>query len=176
MDGTQHPEAEIPSNIRFADSAATARDLEHIRSLVPGAVYRSFLALLPNTPNPDATVNQFQRLAEVGSPELMRLLDQHLSLVHYTVVVFGHSPWLGETLIQSPDLLYGFARERSLDRTHSREEFEEGFARMRSRSFETDTAALLARFKRREYVRIMLRDLAGNRHSGRDDGRNIRAG
>ena len=161
MDGTQHPEAEIPSNIRFADSAATARDLEHIRSLVPGAVYRSFLALLPNTPNPDATVNQFQRLAEVGSPELMRLLVRHLSLVHYTVVVFGHSPWLGETLIQSPDLLYGFARERSLDRTHSREEFEEGFARMRSRSFETDTAALLARFKRREYVRIMLRDQLG---------------
>jgi glutamate-ammonia-ligase adenylyltransferase len=161
VDGTQHPEAEIPSNIRFADSAATARDLEHIRSLVPGAVYRSFLALLPNTPNPDATVNQFQRLAEVGSPELMRLLGQHLSLVHYTVVVFGHSPWLGETLIQSPDLLYGFARERSLDRTHSREEFEEGFARMRSRSFETDTAALLARFKRREYVRIMLRDQLG---------------
>ena len=32
---------------------------------------------------------------------------------------------------------------------------------MRSRSFETDTAALLARFKRREYVRIMLRDVLG---------------
>ncbi len=32
---------------------------------------------------------------------------------------------------------------------------------MRSRSFETDTAALLARFKRREYIRIMLRDVLG---------------
>lgn len=157
----QHPETEILSNIRFADLAATARDLEQIRRLVPASVYRSFLALLPTTPNPDATVNQFQRLAEIESAELMRLLDQHLSLVHYAVLVFGHSPWLGETLIQSPDLFYGFARERSLDRTHSREELEEGFARMRSRSFETDTAALLARFKRREYVRIMLRDLLG---------------
>ena len=87
--------------------------------------------------------------------------DKHPSLVHYAVVVFGHSPWLGETLIHNPDLFYGFARERSLDRTHSREEFQEDFARMRSRSFETDTAALLARFKRREYVRIMLRDVLG---------------
>src|SRR6185437_10500853 len=101
------------------------------------------------------------RLAESGSPELMRLLDQHLSLVHYAVLVFGHSPWLGDTLIQNPDLFYGFARDHSLDRTHSREEFEQGFARMRSRSLETDTAALLARFKRREYVRIMLRDVLG---------------
>ena len=32
---------------------------------------------------------------------------------------------------------------------------------MRSRSFETDTAVLLARFKKREYVRIMLRDVLG---------------
>jgi glutamate-ammonia-ligase adenylyltransferase len=161
VDGPQHPEPTIPSNVRFADPAASARNLAHIHCLVPDGVYGSLLALLPNTPNADATVNQFQRLAEIGSAELMRLLDQHLSLVHYTVVVFGHSPWLGETLIQNPDLFYGFARERSLDRTHSREELEEGFARMRSRSFETDTAALLARFKRREFVRIMLRDLLG---------------
>ncbi len=161
VDGAQHPEATIPSNVRFADPAATVRDLGHIRRIVPEGVYRSFLALLPNSPDPDATVNQFQRLAEAGSTEVIRLLEQHPSLVHYTVLVFGHSPWLGETLIQNPDLLYGFARERSLDRTHSREEFEEGFARMRSRSFEVDTAALLARFKRREYVRIMLRDLLG---------------
>ena len=45
--------------------------------------------------------------------------------------------------------------------SHSREEFQESFARFRSRSFETDTAALLARFKRREYVRVMLRDVLG---------------
>jgi len=52
-------------------------------------------------------------------------------------------------------------RERNLDLTHSREEFQESFARMRSRSLETDTAALLARFKRRQYIRIMLRDVLG---------------
>ena len=82
-----------------------------------------------------------------------------LSLVHYAVVVFGQSPWLGETLNHNPDLFHSFTRERRLDRTHSREELQEDFARMRSRSFETDTAALLARFKRREYIRIMLRDV-----------------
>lgn len=143
------------------DVYAACRDLARIRQLVPDGVYQSLLALLLASPRPDATVNQFQRLAETVSPELLRLLDQHRSLVHYAVVVFGNSPWLGETLTQNADLFYGFARERTFDRTHSRDDFEENFARMRSRSLESDTAALLARFKRREYVRIMLRDVLG---------------
>ena len=46
---------------------------------------------------------------------------------------------------------------------------------MRSRSFETDTAVLLARFKKREYVRIMLRDVLGSGEPGGNDGRDFRS-
>ncbi len=156
------PESDVAvANLPFRDPEAAARSLGHIRQLAPNGVYNSLVALLLVSPNPDGAVNLFQRLAEATSPELLRLLDKHPSLVHYAVVVFGYSPWLGETLIHNPDLFQGLARERILDRTHSREEFQESFARMRSRSFETDTAALLARFKRREYIRIMLRDMLG---------------
>ena len=147
------------AEFQFRDAEAATRNLSHIRNLVPGKVYESLTAVLPTAPDPDAAVNQFERLAETSSPELLQLLEKHPSLVHYAVVVFGHSPWLGETLIHNPDLFHGFTREQRLDRTHSREELQEDFARMRSRSFETDTAALLARFKRREYIRIMLRDV-----------------
>ena len=140
---------------------SASRNLERIRQLVPEVTYECLLPLLKGIPGPDATLNQFLKLVETASPDLMRLLHQHASLVHYAVVVFGHSPWLGDTLIRNPDLFYGFARERSLDRTYSRDKFEEAFARMRSRSFDTESAALLARFKRREYVRIMLRDFLG---------------
>ncbi len=149
------------SNVHFRDREAAARNLVRIRQLVPPGVYESLAALLMTSPNPDTAVNQFQRLAESASAELFHLLDQHPFLVHYAVVVFGYSSWLGETLIQNAELLRSLARERSLDRIHSREEFQESFARFRSRSFETDTAALLARFKRREYVRIVLRDVLG---------------
>ena len=100
------------------------------------------MALLPSSPNPDAAVNQFERLAESASPDLLRLLEKHQFLIHYAIVVFAVSSWLGETLIHNGDLFQGFVRDRSLDRTHSREEFQESFARMRSRSFETDTAVL----------------------------------
>lgn len=149
------------SDTPFLDRENASHNLDRVRQLVAEATYECLLPLLKSAPGPDATVNQFLRLAETASSELLRLLQQHPSLVHYAVVVFGHSPWLGETLIRNPDLFYGFARERSLDRTHSRDEFEEAFARMRSRSFDTETAALLSRFKLREYVRIMLRDFLG---------------
>jgi glutamate-ammonia-ligase adenylyltransferase len=147
------------AELQFRDAEAAASNLAHIGRLVPGKVYESVSALLATAPNPDAAINQFERLAETASHELLQLLEKHPSLVHYAVVIFGYSQWLGETLIHNPDLFHSFIRERRLDRTHSREELQEDLARMRSRSFETDTAALLARFKRREYIRIMLRDV-----------------
>ena len=185
--------AEPPQNeplrtaqVGFGDAESAASRLAHIQQLVPAGVYASFTALLVASPTPDAVVNQFERLAESATStparrrlpgsaasELLSLLDKHPSLVHYAVVVFGYSVWLGETLIHNPDLFHAMLRDRSLDRSHSREEFQESFARMKSRSFagasiasdvgalEWESAALLARFKRREYVRIMLRDVLG---------------
>jgi len=151
----------LPSNLQFRDSETAARNLASIRKCVSPGVYESLPPLLMTSPNPDAAVNQFERLAEVIPPKLLRLLEKHPFLIHYAVVVFGYSPWLGETLIHNLDLFQGFVRGKSLDRTHSREEFQESLARFRLRSFPTDTAALLARFKKREYVRIMLRDVLG---------------
>ena len=118
-------------------------------------------ALLTDAPDPDGALNLFERLAATASPELFRLFERQRVLIHYALLIFGYSEYLGETLIKFPDLFHALGREHALDRSHSREEFREGFARLRSRSFESDTATLLARFKRREYVRIVLRDVLG---------------
>jgi glutamate-ammonia-ligase adenylyltransferase len=151
----------VPADIHFHDADAAERNLDRLRQLLPDGVYQALLALLSASPSPDATINQFQRLAEQAPRELLALLDRHRSLVHYAIVVYGHSSWLGETLTQNSDLFYGIAGERTFDSTYSRDDFEENFAHLRARSVGTDTAALLARFKRREYVRIMLRDVLG---------------
>ena len=100
------------AGFQFRDVDAAARHLTHIRDLVPNKVYESLSALLPAAPDPDAAVNQFERLAETSSSELLQLLEKHPSLVHYAVVVFGYSPWLGETLIHNHDLFHSFTRER----------------------------------------------------------------
>src|SRR5207244_12589868 len=86
-------------------------------------------------------------------------MESHPFVAHYAIAVFGHSRYLGETLVQNSDLLSTFLREKKLDRSFSHEEFSEALARFHSRSFERDNSLLLARFKRREYVRIVLRDV-----------------
>ena len=97
-----------------------------------------------------------ERLTGQGG-EVLDLLNQYHFLAHYAIVVFGHSRYLGETLLQEPDLLQNLS-ERNLNRSLSHEELCTSLARFHSRSLEADVSRLLARFKRREYVRIMLRD------------------
>jgi glutamate-ammonia-ligase adenylyltransferase len=149
------------SQIAFHDPEAAARNLERIAARAPRGVLDALPTLLTGSPDPDAALNLFDKLCAEGSDESLRLLDRHRGLIHYALAVFGNSQFLGETLIQNPDLLQQLAREKNLDRSHSREDFEESLARFRTRSFEADTALALARFKRREYIRIMLRDVLG---------------
>jgi [glutamine synthetase] adenylyltransferase / [glutamine synthetase]-adenylyl-L-tyrosine phosphorylase len=145
----------------FRDPQAARRNLARIAERVPAAVARAVPPLLTDVPDPDAALNLFERLTETAPAEVFRAFDRDRALVHYALAVFGYSHFLGETLIQNTDLFHILQRDKILDRSRSREEYREAFARFRSRSFETDIALLLARFKRREYVRIMLRDVLG---------------
>jgi len=144
--------------ISFESPASSIPVLRKIIQRLSPSLTFSLPALLAESPDPDSSIILFERLLD-SHPETLRLIEQHHSLAHYAVVVFGHSRYLGETLIQNPDLLTSLLRERNLDQSFSREEFYEALARYRSRSFERDVSLLLARFKRREYIRIMLRDV-----------------
>jgi glutamate-ammonia-ligase adenylyltransferase len=157
---TSRNEAALRS-VAFHDRERAEMNLAQIRARVPKAVAEAVPALLADVPDPDAALNLFERLTEQAAGELFRVFEKHRSLVHYALIVFGYSQYLGETLLHNTDLLPILLREENLDRSHSREEFRGAFARFRSRSFETDMAQLLARFKRREYMRIMLRDVLG---------------
>ena len=147
------------ASIPFEHPETARQNLSRAVRLVSPGLAVALPALLAEIPDPDSALILFDRM--VGGPggEVVRLLERHNFLAHYAIAVFGHSRYLGETLIQNPDLLQSFLREKNLDRSFSREEFHEALARFRSRSFETDVSLLLARFKRREYVRIMLRDV-----------------
>ncbi len=147
--------------VSFRDPVAAARTLERIRQRVSNPVAEGICALLGDVPDPDSAVNLLERLVSGPNPEFVQVLDRSRELIHYALAVFGHSQFLGETLLHNPDLLLSLRREGALDRSRSREEFREYFARLRSRSFDSDISLLLARFKRREYVRIMLRDVLG---------------
>lgn len=149
------------ANIEFRERRRALSNYAQIAARVPAGVAQSLPPLLSESPDPDAALNNFERFVQSAGAEVLRLLDRQRQLIHYALVIFGFSQWLSETLIQNTDMFHALARDKNLGLSHSREDYAEAFARFRSRSIETDTALLLARFKRREYVRIMLRDVLG---------------
>lgn len=132
--------------------------LQRVTNKVSPSIAAALPALLGEAPDPDSALILFDRLIS-ESPEIARLLDRHNVLAHYAIVIFGHSRFLGETLIRNTDILQSFLKEENLDRSFAREDFQQSLSRFRARSFETNGSLLLARFKRREYLRIMLRDV-----------------
>ncbi|MCU1271017.1 MAG: (Glutamate--ammonia-ligase) adenylyltransferase [Acidobacteriaceae bacterium] len=146
-------------SIPFQALEAARQQLASVCSRLSPSLATALPGLLAETPDPDSALLLFDRLLSGDSSETLRLIESHPFLAHYAIAVFGNSRYVGETLVRNTDLLQTFLRERKLDRSLSHEEFSEALARFRSRSFERDVSLLLSRFKRREYVRIMLRDV-----------------
>jgi [glutamine synthetase] adenylyltransferase / [glutamine synthetase]-adenylyl-L-tyrosine phosphorylase len=145
----------------FREPERARKDLERLRRRVPQGAIAALATLLSESPDPDQALNLLERLASQAGDELITLFEKNRVLLHHAIVIFGHSYWLGETLLHHPDMFYSLHREKNLERSLGRDDYREGLARLRSRTVETDTALLLARFKRREYVRIALRDVLG---------------
>lgn len=157
----QSDAVELPPGIEFRDPAASALTLARVQRRIDSAVYQSVLHILAESPDPDTVVVLLDRLLDGATGELASRLGNDSSLLHYACLIFGHSAWLGEALIQNIDLLRRMGRRAELDRSLSREEFREEFARMHAGALRADLALSLARFRKREYVRILLRDLLG---------------
>ncbi len=147
------------AGIAFRDQQTSVSILYHVAKRISPALADALPSLLAESPDPDSALILFDRLVCESPGEVTQLLDQHNVLAHYAIVIFGHSRFLGETLIQNTDILQSFLRERNLDRSFAATHFQESLSRFRALSSESEVSLLLARFKRREYLRILLRDV-----------------
>ncbi len=147
--------------IEFRDHEAGVRHLARIRERLASETSVAVCRLLAESPEPDSAVVMLERLLESGLEGWASTNATQPSLLHYAIVVFGHSAWLGETLLQNSDLLRKFSGDESLECSFSKEEFRQEFFRLYSNSAASDLAMSLARFRKREYVRILLRDALG---------------
>lgn len=150
-------------NVPFQDPQKARQNLLQIAPCISPTLASTLPALLLEAPDPDCALMLFHRLVNEGSPDTTQFLELHPRLARYAVIVFSHSQFLGETLLRNPDLLGSILQERSLDRSFSREDFQERLRRFREhlvkRDVEHDVSSVLADFKRRQYVRILLRDV-----------------
>lgn len=134
-------------------------NLAAISGRVTSGVMAALPSLLAESPDPDTALNGLERFSAAASPQMLRLLDRQPRLIHYALVVFGYSPYLSDTLIQNPQVLSSFSKPAELEHSQSADDYRLAFAHFRKQSGEHELSWLMARFRRCEYLRIMLRDI-----------------
>ncbi len=155
------------ATIAFSDPARAERNLLAVERQLPAGVWARLGILLAQVPDPDEALNDFERYLREAPETLFAYMEQYPAALHYLLLVFSYSRFLSETLIQQPELIRWLHRPAGrvggdrLARMRTPEELREELARFRATHFDLTASVLLARFKRREYLRIMLRDALG---------------
>src|SRR5579863_2284811 len=162
------------TGVAFAQPASAEATLAEIEKLLPAQLWGPLPALLAQLPDPDGALNYLERYLQAQTAdaserpvaEVLPLLARRPVALHHLLVIFSYSRFLSETLLQQPELILwvdrpGAAGHGSLDRIKSPEDLHAEFARFAATSMELTPALVLARFKKREYVRITLRDVLG---------------
>ena len=115
-----------------------------------------------NSPNPEAALNHLSRFAQVAFNRrwLYQLLRDALFLMRTVIFGFGASTYLSETLIRNPEYFYDIIDANVMGTAKTSERMYQELARSLSQFDSVEQKLrILRRYKRRETLRIGLRDL-----------------
>jgi [glutamine synthetase] adenylyltransferase / [glutamine synthetase]-adenylyl-L-tyrosine phosphorylase len=164
----------VLTGVTFAHPETAADALAAIQPLLPPNLWQKLPALLAQLPDPDSAVNYLEAYLSAetadGSPREIQsavsFLEHNPPALHHLLTIFSYSRFLADMLVREPELILWIdrstpARAAPLDRMKAPEDLHEEFARFAATSFDVPPALIIARFKRREYLRITLRDVLG---------------
>ena len=115
-----------------------------------------------DTPNPEAALNRFSRFAEASfnRRSLYHLLRDAPHIIRPVILTFGASTYLSEILIRTPEYFYDIIDPNVMETQKTSEmmyqELKQSISRFASVA---QKLRILRRYKRRETLRIGLRDL-----------------
>lgn len=115
-------------------------------------------SLLHDLPDEEGARLFYERIL-TEHPLAVRQLERDAGLLADALALAAWSPLLATTLAQHPDYLQWLARVRTDARVKTREELGEALGRFALTNSQLDPQVLLARFRRRELLRIYLRDI-----------------
>ncbi|HMD85069.1 MAG TPA: putative nucleotidyltransferase substrate binding domain-containing protein [Terriglobia bacterium] len=145
--------------LNFEDPGKAAGNLERLEEQLAPTLLTPLASLLSQSPDPDGALNLLERYAQGAPPQVLGELARYPTALSYLIAIFGYSGYLAETLLSEPQLVVQFARDRNFTKLKSKEDLMQDFARFSTTNPDPWLAALLARFKRRNYLRIVLKDV-----------------
>ena len=145
----------------YRDPRKAEENWLRLEKRLPPAARKPLGPLLEHSPDPDGALNLLERYTQAASPDLLRELGRRPSGLTYLTAAFGYGSLLADSFLSEPSLVLQFARDRHFTELRSREALMEDYARFATTHSASDLAARLGLFKRRNYVRIGLKDVLG---------------
>jgi glutamate-ammonia-ligase adenylyltransferase len=114
--------------------------------------------LVRDLPDPDGARLFYERVT-VAHTRAARAFERDERLLSDALALAAWSPLLATTLEQNPDYLTWLSRERASARVRTTEELGESLARFALTHTSSAAQVMLARFRRRELLRVYLHDI-----------------
>jgi glutamate-ammonia-ligase adenylyltransferase len=140
--------------IEFRDTGRVAPAIAALGKLPPD-VLRVVQALLHSLPNRDDSVHYLKRLL-AEAPDAARAIAGNLIALRYALTIFSWSRFLSECVIRHPEWLVEISTAHDLHRGFLAEDYER--ALQQSLRGAAPRPVDLALFRRRQLLRIVLRD------------------
>ncbi|HEV2299500.1 MAG TPA: hypothetical protein VGR72_13415 [Candidatus Acidoferrales bacterium] len=152
------------SAIPFNEPQSAEANLAILESRLAPSLWRILPTLLAQVPSPDDALNFLERYRREAPLSVTRHLESHPPALLYLLALFSHSRFLSESLVHQPELILWLDRRgpnEGIHRMRTRDDLTEEYYRFATMSFDLTPSVVLSHFKRREYLRITLRDVLG---------------
>ena len=147
--------------VPFDDFEKAEVNLARLEQQLAPTLMAPLASLLAPSPDPDGALNLLERYAQEAPADVLGEIARYPVALSYLVATFGYSGFLAETLLSEPGLVIQFAHDRNFTKLKSKEDLMQDYARFATTNPDPWLAAQLARFKRRNYLRIAMKDVLG---------------
>jgi [glutamine synthetase] adenylyltransferase / [glutamine synthetase]-adenylyl-L-tyrosine phosphorylase len=148
-------------NLVFQDTAKAHALATKLAAQLPQAIQDRLVLLMSSSPDPDQSLLNLGRLFEQHPRAFQRLILSPMTL-QMLVAVFSHSQFLSEEILKAPEWIEEISEADDLHRVLSADEYLERLEGVLSPiGPEVPPPLELARFRRRQLLRILVRDVLG---------------
>ncbi|HEV2424092.1 MAG TPA: hypothetical protein VGZ29_04605 [Terriglobia bacterium] len=146
---------------RFRDPEKARSIFDRITSRLGARVSAPLSALLAQSPDAPAVLHLLDRYVHAAPADVLREIARRPMALTYLAAAFGFGSSIAEVFLAEPSMAVQLARDRSFGAPPSMVDLSEDYARFAVMQSSPDPARQLGRFKRRQYVKIALKDVLG---------------
>jgi glutamate-ammonia-ligase adenylyltransferase len=147
--------------IEFRDAGRASGSLRNLSEHLSEDLQARLRAHIKTSANPDQSLHFFDRLQREQSQAFDRLAESSAAL-QVLVAVFSHSRFLSEAVLAHPEWVDELVASGDLYRVLTAEDYTRRLvSQLEAEGRRIPAAVLLAKFRRREILRIMVRDVMG---------------